>query len=845
MYNYKKTTGQNQIFKSVLFFIKSLERHIVELYDLEIIDINQYITHTETANELINMVLHCYNDNNSYNIAILNTNESIIETNDHLNTIYTSCLELIANVGVPDMISFINVFSERIELLENLEQFDFYNLSCLIISLNICKQYKDEVSISVLENINIFPFGKVIVMRIGNIKIEYVPNYDNTNLLLKSCKIVSKYLTILKSKLLINSNNYSNEKKQYILKLFKCYPQIYCFCFNSFFDIANEYFDLYIKIKHNFETYMTDIINCNKCDIFKEILVLSCGDTDDLHHSGILLNLMKTSQSKKIIDLIFKFLPHKIKKEVNIYSYMVPLKHDTIRHITIEDRIAIKPDIPNNVKNVIMDKYHNSNDETGKSQMLIEALLNFPWKPKNIDNNCATRDRKYIREHVSNVKKLLDENVYGHQELKKCMLDLITKWAYTNDNKGDVIGLCGPPGVGKTLIAKSLGKALNLPLEIINLGGMSDSSDLVGHNFTYQNSQYGSIIRAAIKMGKWKNILYFDELDKISLKNNISEIYNILIHLTDPFSEFTDRFFPSTINFDMSGTLFIFSYNDRHKIDRILLDRIHEISISAYDNCDKISLTKTFFNKELNLSLSDEIIEYVIENYTVEAGVRELKRCLEKIHTRSVYEYIFSEHDDIINIDVNKIQQYLGKPLFAKTSIKSTNIGCLVGLYVSSLGIGGIMSISVGYSAGNKLITTGNQKKIMEESIHCAVTFCNYYCKLVEPLKGLHFHVSDFSVPKDGPSAGLAFGLCLFSLINNYRIKKNIAVTGELDIHGNVIEVGRVNEKIKAAIKNNIEIVIIPKNNIVDVDKIKNIEKIKIIQINHITECFDVVFEKN
>nr|QZX43287.2 AAA family ATPase [Mimivirus sp.] len=302
--------------------------------------------------------------------------------------------------------------------------------------------------------------------------------------------------------------------------------------------------------------------------------------------------------------------------------------------------------MPDNVKSYILEK--NNEIKTGennyKLQMAINGLMQFPWKPKDPNShymqikNSMTKSRNYLQ----NVAKKLNETVYGHENSKKVLIELVGKWIQNPESTGQVIGLVGPPGVGKTLLAKGISSALGIPLSIVGLGGMSDSADLIGHSFTYAGAQYGMIVRQMIKAGNWRCVMFFDEVDKVSKRNDTNEIYNTLIHITDPNmnQNFQDRFYSSSIDFDLSGVLVVFSYNNSEKLDPILLDRIKEIKISAYSVKEKISIAQNYILKELcenigfdreKIQINDDIIQYIIEKYTMEAGVRELKRQLEQI----------------------------------------------------------------------------------------------------------------------------------------------------------------------------------------------------------------------
>lgn len=848
-FNMYKKNEQFKSISSILIFFNMLEKHIRQLYEMNYYDTAKYSKLIDLLGDTVNCYIRYYNeihiDTPECNFAyVINRMFSIIE-----------------ETGLPNIDSIYD------KNLDNNDFVDFLNLSCIIVSVKIKRKRAQKCIVEYENNSLCFPFGKIICVTIGNLKIKYMPLPDSTNIIYKSAKLTCKFISINKTKLEYLSYNYPRDKRDFIIKLFKNYNQLFCFVSEDLSGIINYYYSAYLNVSQNINSHVIECINYDKNDMFEKIMILSCGNTEDIYNAGILFNLIDKSNLKKNAELIFKFLPQKIRKEIGIYQYYGSSQINEYSHnLNIEDLLSIKKNIPENVKQIIRDNKQKSDEP--KISLLIQALLDFPWKPKKIEHQSyinsnnndicnsnipfkkTIKNKFALRQKLLEIKKTLDEDVYGHEDMKTCMIELVAKWFLTNNTKGDTIGLCGPPGVGKTLIAKSLGRALDLPIETINLGGMSDSAELVGHSFTYHTSQYGSIVRSIIKMGKWRNIIYFDELDKITPKNNISEIYNILIHLTDPFSEFKDRFFPSTVSFDLSGTLFIFSYNDRTKIDNVLLDRIKEIKIEPYDINDKINLSYKFFQKEWDLSeiknfqnnISREVIEYVIDNYTKEPGVRELKRLYEKIFIKSKLDEILLNTESDCIIDIPKIHKYLGKPQYSKSYIQNCNPGRIFGMSVDNYGVGGLTELSVAFTSGHGMFTTGNQKKIMEESIKCALTFCLNYFKINELPSCLHVHAGNFSIPKDGSSAGLAFGLCILSLLTGINIDSSITATGEMDISGNINSVGSIHEKIKVAINSGLTIIIVPLNNIIDYNKIPENSQTKIHQVSHISECFELVF---
>ena len=419
-------------------------------------------------------------------------------------------------------------------------------------------------------------------------------------------------------------------------------------------EIIDSDFKLFTKLTNKkFNLVMKEFAINSIPEKIKYIFLFLLGDDANISTAGLLFNLLKEKKinANTLSDVIYKNLSYycqiKLKKvSNNIKNESMRLKTLRPENISIEKKLSIIPAMPENVRSYILEKMieSKSSDNNYKVQTAINALLQFPWKPKNIVDEYSDIKKSYhrAREYIKTIANNINDTVYGHENSKRVLIELVGKWIQNPYSGGQVIGLSGPPGVGKTLLAKSLSTALNIPLGIIGLGGMNDSGDLIGHSYTYAGAQYGTIVRQMIKTGKWRSILVFDEVDKVSKKNDTNEIFNTLIHITDPNmnEHFQDRFFSSSVEFDLSGVLIIFTYNDSSKICPILMDRITEIEVSAYGVSEKIAIAENYMIKELcrnidfdynKIKFDDGIIKYIIEKYTIEAGVRELKRKIEKI----------------------------------------------------------------------------------------------------------------------------------------------------------------------------------------------------------------------
>ena len=509
-------------------------------------------------------------------------------------------------------------------------------------------------------------------------------------------------------------------------------------------------------------------------------------------------------------------------------------------------------------------------------------------------NNYKQRKRLYLKQ----VRETLDKCVHGHDECKSYIEKIIGQWM-NGKMEGTVFGLQGPPGVGKTSIAKKgIAKCLidvdghPRPFCFLPLGGSSNGSTLEGHNYTYLGSTWGKIIDL-IKEAKCMNpIIYIDEVDKISNTARGNEISSILTHLTDPSqnSQFNDRYF-SGIDFDLSKVIFIFSYNDRNKIDRILLDRITEIKVKAIGITDKIKIAKYYLMPEIleqvgfkkdDILINKSEIKFIIENYTFEAGVRKLKEKLYEIVRDVNFKKILNEEIKLPYLvtqeNIEEIFSNNNKVIIKKCA-KYPHVGMINGLYATSMGTGGLTIIEVHKTvAENKLALelTGSQGDVMKESMKVAKTLA--WNVIPDEIKqnintewedtgsfGLHIHCPEGATPKDGPSAGTAITCAIISRLCNLKIKNDVALTGEINLRGNVTAIGGVGSKVDGAKRAGAKKVLLPIENKQDYEKYikkyedsllcsgeftkehirKQINSIEVVFVEKLEDVFPHVFVEN
>jgi ATP-dependent Lon protease len=463
---------------------------------------------------------------------------------------------------------------------------------------------------------------------------------------------------------------------------------------------------------------------------------------------------------------------------------------------------------------------------------------------------------KCIENSMNKITDTLNESIHGHSHAKNQILKIIAQWM-NGERSGYSFGFEGSPGIGKTSLAKrGLANCLKdengepRPYSFIALGGSSNGKTLEGHGYTYVHSNWGKIVDILIDSKCMNPIIYIDELDKVSKTEEGKEIIGILIHLIDQTQNdvFQDRYF-SGINIDLSKALFIFSYNDPEQIDKILLDRIHRIKFDNLSVEDKITIANKYLLPEINkkmgfnntVEISGEIIQYIIETYTCESGVRKLKEVIFDLFGEINIELLRCTDENLqLPIQINKDilrNKYLKKYNEIKHH-KINNIpsvGVINGLWANSLGMGGVLPIESMLCPSEtflELKLTGLQGDVMKESMNVAKTLAwnltdnetkKKWVNTFQETKcqGLHIHCPEGAVSKDGPSAGAAITTVIYSLLNNKRIKNDVAITGEINLQGKVMAIGGLKDKFLGAIKSGIKVFLYPEDNIKDFEEFK------------------------
>lgn len=479
----------------------------------------------------------------------------------------------------------------------------------------------------------------------------------------------------------------------------------------------------------------------------------------------------------------------------------------------------------------------------------LDLMVELPWNEITEDNFDLKR-----------AKKILDEDHYGLDKIKDRILEYLAVLKLKGDMKSPILCFVGPPGVGKTSLGKSIARALDRKYVRVALGGLHDESEIRGHRKTYIGAMPGRIIQSLKKTQSSNPVFILDEIDKVG-KDHRGDPSSALLEVLDP--EQNTTFYDNYLEqeYDLSKVLFIATANNLGEIQPALRDRMEVIQLSGYSTEEKVEIAKKHLIskqreahglKASQVKLSDKVIQYLIQFYTYESGVRELDRVIASV-MRNIAKCVATEEDYNISVSTEDIQRILGKPKYNHDKYSEHNpCGVAIGLAWTPMG-GDILFIESTVSRGKGQLTiTGNLGNVMKESFNTAFTYLQSRSETLGIPKeaftewNLHIHVPEGAIPKDGPSAGIAILSALTSLFTQRRIKPFIALSGEITLRGKVLPVGGIKEKILAAKRAGIKEIVLCKENEKDVEEVPAdfIKGLKFFYVENMDEVLEHVLEK-
>jgi ATP-dependent Lon protease len=634
-----------------------------------------------------------------------------------------------------------------------------------------------------------------------------------------------------------------------------------------------EYFEQYIKMskKISAETYssLTDIEEPGRmADIIASHLPLKLKEKQEIletinvkdrvnrlieiiHNEKEVLNL-----EKKIGQRVKKSM-ERTQKEYYLREQMKAIQKElgdkdgkTGEVAELAEKIE-KANMVEHVKKAALkelDRYEKVPSTSAESSVIrnyIDWLISLPW------TNATEDDLNILK-----AERILDEDHYGLEKVKERVLEYLAVQKMTNSLKGPILCLAGPPGVGKTSLARSIARSLNRNFVRISLGGVRDESEIRGHRRTYVGAMPGRIIQGMKKAGTINPVFLLDEIDKMS-SDFRGDPSSAMLEVLDPEQNhnFSDHYIEET--YDLSKVMFIATANDLSSIPGPLRDRMEIISIAGYTELEKIHIAKDhLLPKQIKehgmtksqLQIREDGIQKIVRYYTREAGVRSLERQLAAICRKTARIIVSNEKKRVVVTEKN-VEEFLGKTIFRYGQAElEDQVGVATGLAYTTVG-GDTLQIEVSLSPGKgKLVLTGKLGDVMKESAQAAFSYVR--SKAAElgieedfhEKHDIHIHVPEGAVPKDGPSAGITMATALVSALTGKPIKKEVGMTGEITLRGRVLPIGGLKEKTLSAHRAGLSVIILPKDNEKDIDDIPESvrDELKFFPVTHVDEVLSI-----
>lgn len=582
-----------------------------------------------------------------------------------------------------------------------------------------------------------------------------------------------------------------------------------------------------------------DIISANlplKSDKKQELLEVLDVTERGLKILELLTAEMEIASLEKKIDDKVKSKMNEAQKNYFIKEKINAMKEELGDYSQDDDMLELvekikKTKLPKEVKSKIdsemkkLSKMPPFSAEATVSRNYIETVIELPWEK-------TTRDIVDLKK----ANEVLERDHYGLKDAKNKVLDFLAVKKLNPNMKGSILCLAGPPGIGKTSLVKSIADAMGRKFVRVSLGGVRDEAEIRGHRRTYIGSMPGKLIKAMKEAGTKNPVILLDEIDKMS-NDYKGDPASAMLEVLDPEqnSHFEDHYID--MPFDLSKVFFVATANDLRTISAPLRDRMEIVNISSYTEFEKLHIAKKYLIKQakeenglkdIELSLSDNVILKIIDEYTREAGVRNLKREIITLCRKVAREVVEDKKKKIV-IKTNTLEKYLGKPKFRpeKQKEKEPKIGVVNGLAWTAVGGVTLEVQGVAIPGKGEISLTGTLGNVMKESAQVAYTFVKANIDKYKPAqedffekKAIHLHFPEGATPKDGPSAGITITSAIISVLTGRKIRQDIAMTGEITITGEVLAIGGVKEKVIGAHRAGIKEVILPEDNRIDKDEI-------------------------
>lgn len=676
------------------------------------------------------------------------------------------------------------------------------------------------VTIDTKERINILKFRKTKIENNYEIEINLREEVDDISIEEETSKLIK-----MKSELtnFIKDNQWSFMVRAYIMQ-WKSLSEVIC-AISSWLPNSEE--EKYALLKEDSKKKRTEKIEKM---IYEYINIESITKSAKNKEDEDLKKMYKETSIRKQIDYLEKEL-----EEINPDSVSETSEFE--RKI---EKSGMNKDAKKEALKVLnrLKQEGSSSQEYGMLYDYLDFMTSLSWKKE-----------KFKNYDISKAKEVLDKEHFGLKKVKKRIIEEIAVMNLNKKQSGSILLFVGPPGTGKTSVASSIAKALNRKYVRISLGGIRDEAEIRGHRRTYLGALPGRIMSGIEKSGVSNPVIVLDEVDKL-ITSYDGDPASALLEVLDPEQNntFTDHYL--NVPYDLSDTLFICTANSIDKIPEPLLNRMEVIEFSGYTPIEKEQIAKEYLIPESmkkigltkkQIGFTSSGIKNIIKDYTMESGVRGLKRIIEHLCRESALKIVTGEENKI-EITNKNYSQYIDIHKIHHDEVgKSTNSGIITGLAWTSAG-GEILFIESSMTKGKgKLTITGQLGDVMKESIQIAISLIkNIYPEYVKKISesDIHIHVPEGAVPKDGPSAGITITTALASLLTNKKVSGNIAMTGEVSLRGNVMPIGGLKEKLMAAERAGVKKAFIPKDNIEDLkdipEEIK--EKIEVIPVTTVKE---------